>query len=236
MSLTPAQLRKEARGMASKKRAETNKWFFKTDKGGYGEGDLFMGLTMPQQRALAKKYKDMSLSNAVKLLHSKTHEERAMALIIMIHHFQSGDEVTKKKVYQTYLKETAYINNWDLVDISSYQIVGTYLLDRSSKKLDQLAKSRDLWEKRIAIVSTFAFIRKGRLDETIRIAKILVNDNHDLIHKAVGWMLREVGKKDVKVLEKFLKQHYETMPRTMLRYALEKFSETKRKRYLRGLV
>ena len=171
-----------------------------------------------------------------KLLHSKFHEERLIALFVLIHKFERGEESLRKKIFNLYLKNTKYINNWDLIDLSAPKIVGAYLFDKPRDVLYKLAKSKSLWEKRISILSTFYFIRENDFKDTIKVSKILLNDEHDLIHKAVGWMLREVGKRCLETEEKFLKKHYQKMPRTMLRYAIERFPETKRQAYLRGKV
>lgn len=207
--------------------------FFKTGKGQYAEGDIFYGLTVPESRILARQFQDIAFEEIPKLLHSKIHEERLIALFLLIEKFQKGDEKQKKKVVDFYLASTAWINNWDLVDTSAYKILGEYLLDKETKILTRLVLSKDLWEKRIAIVATFAFIRKGRLDETFRFAKILMHDSHDLIHKAMGWMLREAGKRDRIPLEVFLEEYASVMPRTMLRYAIEKFSPVEKNYYLK---
>lgn len=223
-------LQNEARKIGDPARAKALQRFFKTGKGEYGEGDLFLGLTLPQVRDLAKKYKDMPLSELARLIASKYHEERTIALVILIHKYEKAEN--KKELFNFYLKNTKHINNWDLVDISCHKIVGEHLIDKDRKVLYKLAKSQNLWEKRIAIISTFAFLKNGDLADSVRIAELLLDDKHDLIHKAVGWTLREVGKKDVKVLDKFLSLHAGHMPRTALRYSIERFPEAKRKRYL----
>lgn len=210
--------------------------FFKTGPGQYGEGDIFLGVTVPQTRLIVKKYRTLPLPEAEKLLHSPLHECRLAALLIMVTQYQKADEATRKKIVDLYLRNTAYVNNWDLVDSSAPYILGAWLDGKDASILDTLAASGDLWEERIAIVATQYFIRKGDFSHTLRIAEQLINHKHDLIHKAVGWMLREVGKKDVSVLESFLKKHSQTMPRTALRYAIEKFDEPQRKAYLRGEV
>ena len=221
--------------------------FFKTGKGEYGEGDLFLGITVPKTRAIAKKYKNLNLSSLQKLLESKIHEYRLCALMILRMKYESSFAkaststkvtVDKEKLVDFYLKNTKYINNWDLVDLSCSYILGNWLLAShpSGVKLDilyKLARSKSLWERRIAIISTSEFIRNNQFEDTLKISEILLNDKHDLIHKAVGWMLRELGKRDQKLLEKFLQKHYKQMPRTMLRYAIEKFDEQKRKSYLK---
>lgn len=210
--------------------------FFKTGKGQYGEGDVFYGVTVPQSRKVAKEFFELSLPEIKKLLFSKIHEERLIALVILVSQFQKGDETKKEKIYNFYLQNAQRVNNWDLVDTSAHKIVGAYLLDKNPSILITLARSKNMWERRIAIIATAAFIGKNKFKHTFRIATLLLNDKEDLMHKAVGWMLREVGKRDVVTLEAFLLPHYKTMPRTMLRYAIEKFPEIKRKKYLQGLV
>jgi len=210
--------------------------FFKTKKGEYGEGDVFLGLTVPQCRKVVKQYKILDLCDVLKLLKSKYHEERLIALLIFVEQFSKGDPKKRKEIYDNYLNNTKYINNWDLVDLSAHKIVGAYLFDKNRSVLYKLAKSSDLWEKRISIIATAWFIKNNDFDDTLNISDILLNDKHDLIHKAVGWMLREIGNNDLLVEEKFLKSRYKTMPRTMLRYAIEKFEEGKRKKYLKGEI
>ncbi len=211
--------------------------FFKTGPGEYGEGDVFLGITMPNIRKMVKKYyKDISISQLNKLISSKFHEERMTALLILVEKYQKGNQQEKKEIYDYYLNNTQYINNWDLVDLSSYKIIGEHLLDKDKEILYQLARSKDLWEKRIAIISTMTFIRNNQFKDTLAISEVLLRDNHDLIHKAVGWLLREVGKRDRGVEEIFLKKHYQSMPRTMLRYAIEKFPEDLRQKYLKGTI
>ncbi|PIR96312.1 MAG: DNA alkylation repair protein [Candidatus Doudnabacteria bacterium CG10_big_fil_rev_8_21_14_0_10_42_18] len=215
-------------------RAKLSLRYFKTGKGQYGEGDVFLGLNNPTQRKIARQFQDLSLDDAVQLLKSKIHEERQIALFILIGRYQKGTAEEKKKIFNIYLKNTKYINNWDLVDLSAPQIVGDFLLKHPRNMLYKLAKSKKLWEKRIAILATFAFIRQNDYSDTLLLAKILLNDSHGLIHKAVGWMLREVGKRDVRVEEEFLFMNHKTMPRTMLRYAIEKFPRKRRLKYLRA--
>jgi 3-methyladenine DNA glycosylase AlkD len=210
--------------------------FFKTEKGQYGHGDVFLGITVPLQRKLAKKYSGLSLFDLQKLLKSKVHEHRLTALIILVRQFQKASQVEKEQIFKFYLANAKRINNWDLVDSSAPQIVGRYLLDKNKSILYLLAKSENLWEKRIAILSTQAFIRAGKFEDTFKIAKILMADNHDLIHKAVGWMIREVGNKSLVAEEKFLKRNYKKFHRTALRYAIEKFPEVRRKKYLSGKI
>lgn len=219
---------------ATKKRARNLQRFFKTGPGEYGEGDIFLGVAVPNIRRVAEAFQSAPLTEVITLLRSAVHEERLLALLLLVQAFSKGDEALKKKIYNLYLKNTQSINNWDLVDLSAPNIVGAYLLDKSRKPLYVLAKSRVLWKKRIAVLSTFSFIRQNDFDDSLRIAKVLLTDSHDLLHKAVGWMLREVGKRDMSIEERFLKQHYNKMPRTMLRYAIERFPEVKRRNYLDG--
>lgn len=230
---TLKKLKNELKKLANKKQAEILQRFFKTSKGQYGAGDIFLGIKVPAQRSVAKKYTDLSLAEIQELLNSKIHEYRLIALLILLSQYQGAETQNRKKLVELYLKNTANINNWDLVDLSCHYILGDYLLYRPRRILYKLAKSKNLWEKRIAIISTFAFIRNKEFSDTLKIAAILLNDQHDLIHKAVGWMLREVGKKDNLALENFLQKHYKSMPRTMLRYAIEKFSQAKREFYLK---
>lgn len=227
------KIREDLQRLADAQRAKTSASFFKTGRGQYGEGDVFLGITVPETRAIAKKYSALSFSDLTKLLESKIHEYRLVALLILVERFKKADASRKEKIYEFYLRHTQYVNNWDLVDLSAYQIIGAHLFDKDRKKLYALANSSQLWEKRIAIVATFEFIRKHQFEDTLKIAEILLQDKHDLIHKAVGWMLREVGKKNQQVEEKFLKKHAQKMPRTMLRYAIERFDEQKRRVYLK---
>jgi len=236
--------RKELKSKSDLKRAEASYWFFKTGKGEYGEGDVFWGVITSEKRRIAKKYsQDLKFADLQKLLKSKVHDERQTALFVLVNQFQHAMKVHSIKVatdiFKFYLKSTKYINNWDLVDLSAPKITGEYLNTKTLKDrkiLYKLAKSKNLWEKRIAIISTFAFIRNNNFQSTLKISEMLLNDKHDLMHKAVGWALREVGKKDLAVEEKFLKKHYKKMPRTMLRYAIERFPEKKRKMYLNGSI
>jgi len=236
-----SQIQKELKTLVNPEQAKHSQRFFKTGKGEYGENDIFLGLCVGSQRKIAQKYyKQLSLKIVEKLLQGKIHEYRLTALFILVYKYEDKktDQNLKKQIFDLYLKNTQHINNWDLVDLSAPKIVGFYLLDKpqSRKLLYKLAKSNDLWKKRIAILATHAFIRQNQFDDTLKISKILLGDNHDLIHKAVGWMLREIGKRDQKTEEKFLKKYYGKMPRTMLRYAIEKFEEKKRKKYLNGKI
>ena len=222
--------------LANEQIAEHSQRFFKTGKGEYGEGDIFLGIRVPLLRKLVKKYRGISITEVRKLLHSKFHEERLLAVLMLVQLFKSGDESVQKQVYDLYLENTEFINNWDIVDISASNIVGAHLYEKDKAPLYDLVQSKNLWERRISIISTFYFIRQNEFDDTLKLAKILLNDKEDLIHKAVGWMLREVGKREIEFEEEFLQEHYKIMPRTMLRYAIEKFPETSRKMYLRGEV
>jgi len=219
---------------ADKCKAQILQRFFKTGKGEYGEGDVFLGIIVPKQREIAKKYSNLDLDSIKKLLESKIHEHRLTGLIILTCQFKKGDEKKQKEIFDFYLKNAKKINNWDLVDLSAPNILGKYLLDKKRDLLYSLAKSENLWEKRIAIISTFEFIKNNDFSDTILISEILLNDKHDLIHKAVGWMLREIGKRDIEKEEIFLKKHYKIMPRTMLRYAIERFSDEKRQFFLKS--
>ena len=222
--------------MANPERARISQRFFKTGPGEYGEGDQFIGLTVPQIRRLAHQYRQLSPTATQRLLQSPLHEERLLALVILVDAFAAADSLGQAQIYKIYRQSTRFINNWDLVDTSAPQIVGAFLWKRSRAPLRQLARSQNLWERRIAIIATFYLIRQDEFEPTLRIARQLLSDQEDLIHKAVGWMLREIGKRDPAAEEKFLRRHYRQMPRTMLRYAIERFSESHRQRYLRGLI
>ncbi|MFV0415377.1 MAG: DNA alkylation repair protein [Chthoniobacterales bacterium] len=212
--------------------AARSKRFFKTDKGGYAESDKFLGVPVPVLRKKAREFETTSLPELRCLLKSPWHEVRLCALLVLVRQFEKGSESKKTAVYKFYLANTPGINNWDLVDSSAYQIVGSYLLNRNKKILFKLALSDNLWERRIAIISTFRFIKEGHFEETLQISKILINDPEDLIHKAVGWMLRETGNRNIAVEKKFLRENYQRMPRTMLRYAIEKFPDADREKFL----
>lgn len=256
--MTQASLRREIRRLGNPNRAQCSQRFFKTGPGEYGEGDRFIGLTVPQVRALVKQHRELSLRDTRHLLRSPVHEERLLALLLLVQAYRQGDPDRRQQIYDLYLRNTRHINNWDLVDCSAEHIVGAFLfsgcsggsvsrrlpgrkrpaLHRSAAtiRLGRLARSTSLWERRIAIIATFHFIKRGEFTPTLAIARQLLRDREDLIHKAVGWMLREVGKRDLPAEERFLRQHYRQMPRTMLRYAIERFPEPKRQRYLRGAI
>lgn len=222
--------------IADPERAEISQRFFKTGPGEYGEGDVFIGIRNPVLREEAKKaYKELSLEETQKLLDSEIHEVRLFALLVLVTQFErSKDEGTKQEIYNLYCENTHNINNWDLVDLSAHQIVGGWLINRPKEQLYEWVDSELLWERRIAMVSTWHFIRRDELDDAFNIAEHLLGDHHDLMHKAVGWMLRETGKKDMDRLKTFLRVHYENIPRTALRYAIERFPEEERQIYLKG--
>lgn len=210
--------------------------YFKCGPGEYGEGDRFLGIRVPDVRKLVRVFAALPLAEVTTLLHSEYHEARLLALLLLVRQYEKGDNAVRKRIYELYLANTAYINNWDLVDSSAGQIVGEYLYRDERNILFDLAGSDSLWERRIAMMATFFFIRQGEFADALAIAERLLHDTHDLIHKAVGWMLREIGNRDREVEEGFLKQHYKKMPRTMLRYAIEKFPEDLRQAYLKGNI
>ncbi|MBD3172360.1 DNA alkylation repair protein [Candidatus Bathyarchaeota archaeon] len=225
-------VKKDLKQAADPIHAEKLQSFFKTGVGEYGEGDVFLGVRVPQQRKIAKKHRNIPLEDAVGLLHSKIHEHRLTSLFILTDQFNKAENKKKEEIVRIYLENTQYINNWDLVDSSAHKILGVWLLDKPRDILYYLAKSDCLWERRISIISTFAFIRHDEYSDAVALARMLLNDDHDLIHKASGWVLREVGKKDVEILTGFLDEYRLEMPRTMLRYAIEKLPDDQRKYYL----
>ena len=230
--MTAQDLQNRLRSLGNPKDAAFLAGFFKTSPGQYGEGDVFIGVRVPVTRKVAKEYSTLPLTEVECLLHSPIHEERLAALVILVMQAAKADAAAGRRIYDFYLANTRYINNWDLVDLSAPQIVGAYLADKSRKPLYRLARSSWLWDRRISILATFHFIRQADFDDTLKIAETLLGDREDLMHKAVGWMLREVGKRDVRPLEHFLDQHSRIMPRTMLRYAIEKFPEKNRRTYM----
>lgn len=233
--LTATTIINALKAVSTPEKAKASSWFFKTDEGQYGHGDVFIGVTVPEQRKIAKQFKQLPLEEIDRLLQDKIHECRLTALLILGLQYAKADQHTQQQLVDFYLSHTKYINNWDLVDSSAPYILGQYLLDHSTHDrsiLYQLATSEDLWERRIAIITTAAFIKNEQYDDTFSITETLLSDKHDLIHKAVGWMLREVGKKSIETEKQFLDKHAAVMPRTMLRYAIEKFPEEERKRYL----
>lgn len=229
-------LRKDIYRQADKKKAEFMQGFFRVED--RPKEDSFKGLSVPQCRSIAKKYKNLTFEEIQEILHSNIHEERLIALFILVARFEKGDEKAKKKVYEFYLKNIDNINHWDLVDASAYKIVGEFLRNKDKRILEELAGSKIWWERRIAIIATFQFLLKDKnYEETLKISKLLLHDKHDLIHKAVGWMLREGGKRiSEERLKEFLNENYKEMPRTMLRYSIEKFPEELRKKYLKSVV
>jgi 3-methyladenine DNA glycosylase AlkD len=234
MKLPGSVIGRKLRALADPTRVPILQSFFKTGKGQYAEGDRFIGIRVPALRALCRECRGAGLKETAPLLRSKIHEERALALLLLVDAFKRGDEIQQRAIYDFYLANTRFINNWDLVDASAEPIVGGWLADRSRTPLRQLARSASLWERRIAIVATLHFIRHDDHEETFRIADLLLQDRHDLIHKATGWMLREVGKRDGAALRRYLGPRYARMPRTMLRYAIERFPEPERRRYISG--
>ena len=223
---------RDLRRLGTPARARASAWYFKTGKGEYGEGDIFFGLTTPRLREVARTYRDLPLHEIEILLKNNVHECRSAALVILTWAYAHADRAARERMYRFYLAHTRWINNWDLVDISAGDIVGEHLLEGGRKRLTRLARSPLLWDRRIAIIATGAFIARGQFADTFRIAGILLHDEHDLIHKAVGWMLREVGKRSLPAEESFLARHAAVMPRTMLRYAIEKFPPRKRAKYM----
>jgi 3-methyladenine DNA glycosylase AlkD len=233
MSVKLTDLKRELKQLGNPEKKVILQRFFKTGPGEYAAGDIFLGITVPEQRKVVRKYHELGLADLKKLLTAPYHEFRLVALLILIHQFRRQDPAGQKQIHELYLAHTAYINNWDLVDLSAEHLVGAYLAERSLMPLKKLARSQLLWERRIAIIATFHFIKQGDAEPTLQIAALLLDDEHDLIHKAVGWMLREVGKRCSQAEEeRFLEQYAATMPRTMLRYAIERFSPEKRRRYL----
>jgi 3-methyladenine DNA glycosylase AlkD len=233
-----ARLRKDLKKLADPGKAKILSRFFKTGKGEYGEGDVFYGIILPDSRRIAKEYSGLSLKDIASLLKSKIHEERLVALLILVRKFRKADEALRKQIYRFFLANTKYVNNWDLVDLTAPKIVGEFLKDKDRSVLISLARSKNVWERRISIIATYRFIKDLKESgDTFKIAKMLMNDKHDIIHKAVGWMLKEIGNRiSQQKEEEFLRPQYKSMPRTALRYAIEKFPEQKRKKYLKGKV
>jgi len=232
--VTLPQLRQALRAAARPGDAEAAQRFFKTGPGEYGEGDVFLGVRVPEVRRLVRQTDETAWDDLLELIRSPIHEERLLGLLALVQRFERGDGRVRQKIFRRYLRETKFINNWDLVDCSAPNIVGGWLVDHpyDFSRLVKMAGSKDLWQRRIAIISTFALIRKGRLEPTVKISRLLLEDRHDLIHKASGWMLREAGKRDAGVLRDFLTRHAHAMPRTMLRYAIEKLPPAERKKWM----
>ena len=229
-------IQRKIQELGNSEKAKVLQRFFKTGPGEYGEGDVFVGVKVPELRKLAKEFQEITVKEVKQVLRSAIHEERLLALFILVLKYSKENEAEKKRIYELYLKNTQFINSWDLVDSSAHHIIGAFLVDKSKEPLYSLAKSMNLWERRISIISTFYFIKHDKYAETLKISEILLTDEQDLIHKAVGWMLREIGKRHMPTEEKFLRKHYKRMPRTMLRYAIEKFPEDKRQGYLKGKI
>ncbi len=227
------EIEKELESFSTHEKKEFLPYFFKTGKGQYGEGDEFLGVVVPDTRKVAKKYKAISFEDVVELLKNKYHECRLCALLVLIEKFKKADETEKEKIFDFYLSNTRYINNWDLVDLSCKDIVGNYLLNKPRNILYKLANSNLMWDQRIAVVSTYSFIRLNDFEDILKLSEILLHHKHDLMHKAIGWMLREVGKRDKEVLCEFLDKYHKVMPRTMLRYSIEKFSVEERTHYMK---
>ena len=232
--MTISVIRKRLRALARADAVPILQRFFKTGRGGYGEGDVFIGVRLPQLRTMCRESRDLALAKVASLLRSRIHEERLLALLLLVDDFRRGSASERRRIYHVYLTNTHFINNWDLVDSSAPQIVGAWLQDRKRTPLRRLARSRSVWERRIAIIATLHFIRRGEFEDTFQIADMLLADQHDLIHKAVGWMLREVGNRDGRAARRFLRCRCARMPRTMLRSAIEKFPDWERRRYLTG--
>ena len=230
------EIKNRLESLANEQIAEHSKRFFKTGRGEYGEGDRFLGIRVPVLRKLVRTLRGMPIAVIAELLESAFHEERLLALLMLVDMFARGEQSVRHEVYRLYLKKLRFVNNWDLVDCSAAQIIGVYLSQRSKAPLYRLARSPRLWERRIAIMSCFHFIKQDRFEDALRISEMLIQDEEDLIHKAVGWMLREIGKRALEEEEGFLTRHYQTMPRTMLRYAIERFPSQRRQAYLRGQI
>lgn len=234
--MSAARIKATLKELADPLQAANLQRFFKTGPGQYGEGDRFLGIKVPVLRQIAKSHPDLRLNEAAKLLTTKIHEQRLVALLILTYQYPKSERERQEAIYRFYLDHAQWINNWDLVDLSAPKIVGAHLIQTDKKPLYRLARSQSLWERRIAMVATLYFIYHGHFEDTLTLSTLMLRDDHDLIHKAVGWMLREVGKRDLQVLENFLADKYHDMPRTMLRYAIERFPEVRRQDYLKGRI
>lgn len=226
-------IKKELFFLSSGEKAILLQRFFKTGKGQYGEGDIFIGVMVPQVRSVVKKYKDIKIPETIKLLRSKEHEFRLAALLILVEKYNKSNEIIRRKIFNIYLKNTKYINNWDLIDLTAPRIVGKHLYSKNRLILKKLAKSKSLWERRISLLATFYFIDRNEFKDSMELAKSLLDDKEDLIHKAIGWMLREIWKRDPRTTESFIRKHVRKMPRTSLRYAIERMPEKRRKEFLK---
>ena len=233
MTMTATNIKQQLFAFGNPEKSEHSKYFFKTGKGQYGEGDKFIGCTVPESRSVAKTNKNLSFDELKKLLNDEYHECRFCALIILVDQFKKADNAKRKEIFDFYLTHTHRVNNWDLVDVSAYSIVGEWLWDKDRSVLYQLSESENLWEQRISVVSTMAFIRKNDFEDILKLSEKFLTHRHDLMHKACGWMLREAGKRDEKTLTDFLDKHYQKMPRTMLRYAIERLSPEQREIYMK---
>lgn len=236
MSERLTEIRRQLAQTGDATRAAACRRFFKTGPGEYGEGDVFVGIRVPVLRKLSRAHRDIPIIDLQALLHSAVHEERLLSLLILVLSFPKADAAKQRDIFRLYMDSTAHVNNWDLVDVSAAPIVGGFLWPRSRRPLYRLAKSLSLWERRIAIMATFHFVKQQEFSETLAIARTLLADPQDLIHKAVGWMLREIGKRDMNAEEMFLQTHYRVMPRTVLRYAIERFPESRRQAYLKDTI
>lgn len=235
-SATLGALRRDMRAEADPDDAVNLRRFFKTGKGQYGEGDRFLGVRVPVLRRLARAYRMLPVDDAMALVRSKWHEERLLGLLLLVGRYQRAEAVERQAIYDLYLRHAKHVNNWDLVDSSAPYIVGPHITSTDFAVLERLARSPDVWERRIAVLATFHGIKQGEFRPALRIATLLITDEHDLIHKAVGWMLREIGKRDRAAEIAFLREHYRTMPRTTLRYAIEHFPDGQRRKYLDGTL
>lgn len=227
------KIKKELKVLGSLEKAKNLQRFFKTGPGEYGEGDVFLGIGVPQTRAIAKKYSHVELDTIKELLYSEVHEHRLLGLLILIDKYQKNEN-TKERIFDFYLKHAHRVNNWDLVDLTAHKIVGDFVKDKNRQVLYDLANSNNLWKKRISVVANFAFLPENDFKDALKIIEMHLDHEHDLMHKANGWVLREIGKRNLGILESFLRNHYDKLPRTTLRYAVERFPEKKRKRYLKG--
>ena len=233
--MSAEDVKKELARVASPEKAAYLPRFFKALPGGYAEGDVFLGVTVPEQRRVARRHRDLPLSEVAELVRSPVHEHRFTGLLVLVARFESGESSTRERLFAFCREHLARVNHWDLVDLVAPRLIGPHLVEHPETRplLDTWVRSASVWERRIAIMSTWAFIRRGEVEETLRLAGLLVEDRHEMVHKAVGWMLREVGKKDRAREEAFLERHAARMPRTMLRYALEHFSPERRVYYMR---